>query len=159
MDQAASSTKSPWDSSPRGNSSSDEESCPIQRITKKAVADAMKKEHPRAKALRLRNEEIYGKTKRSSAAPPVEPSRQNKKKKALPETTSGGGGKSPNYSEDEDFFISCAYVNVSVDPIKGVGQKAGTFWTRVHEKFLILSQKHFSDHDLEMPFRTKESIE
>jgi hypothetical protein len=46
-----------------------------------------------------------------------------------------------------------------VDPIKGVGQKAGTFWTRVHEKFLILSQKHFSDHDLEMPFRTKESIE
>ena len=46
-----------------------------------------------------------------------------------------------------------------MDPIKGVGQKADTFQPRVHEKFLILSQKHFSDHDLEMPFRTKESIE
>jgi hypothetical protein len=138
MDQAALSTKLPWDSSPGGNSSSDEESCPIRRINKKVVADAMKKKNtPGAKALRLRNEEIYGKTKRSSAAPPVESSRQNKKKKALPERTSGGGGKSPNYSEDEDFFISCAYVNVSVDPIKGVGQKADTFWTRVHEKFLI----------------------
>jgi hypothetical protein len=68
-------------------------------------------------------------------------------------------GKPPNYSKDEDFLISCAYVNVSVDPIKGVGQKADTFWTRVHENFLILSQKHFSDHDLEMPFTTNESIE
>ena len=43
MDQAASS-KSPWDLSPRGNSSSDEEtSCPIRRITKNVVAYAMTK--------------------------------------------------------------------------------------------------------------------
>jgi hypothetical protein len=123
MDQAASSTKSPWDSSPRGDSSYDEESCPIRRITKKVVADAMKKNTPGAKALRLRKEKIYGKTKRSLAAPLVESSCQNKKKKALPERTSGGRGKTPNHSEDEAFFISCAYVNVSVDLIKGVGQR------------------------------------
>ncbi len=46
-----------------------------------------------------------------------------------------------------------------MDPIKGVGQKSDTFWTQVHENFLILSQKHFSENCLEMPMRTKESIE
>jgi hypothetical protein len=52
MDQAALSTKSPSDSSPGGNSSSDEESCPIRRIIKKDVADAMKKKNtPGAKHL------------------------------------------------------------------------------------------------------------
>jgi len=82
-----------------------------------------------------------------------------KKKAKAVSSEKNGSGKPPNYSEDEDFLISCAYTNVSVDPIKGVGQKADTFWTRVHEKFLILSQKHFSDNALDMPMRTKESIE
>jgi hypothetical protein len=76
-------------------------------LIRKVVADAMKKNTPGAKALRLRNEEIYGKTKRSSAAPPVEPSRQNKKKKALPERTSGGGGKPPNYLKTKIFHLMC----------------------------------------------------
>ena len=93
--------------------------------------------------------------KKKRAPLPVPPPK--KMKKAVSERNSGG--KPPNYSEDEDFLISCAYTNVSVDPIKGVGQKADTFWTRVHEKFLILSQKHFSNQDHDMPFRTKESIE
>ena len=94
-------------------------------------------------------------TKKKRAPLSVPPPK--KKQKAVSERMIAGG-KPPNYSEDEDFLISCANTNVSVDPIKGVGQKADTFWTQVHEKFLILSQKHFSDNNLDMPTRTKESI-
>jgi hypothetical protein len=74
----------------------------------------------------------------SSSALPlvVNPSRPNKKLQA---TASSDSRKPPNYSEDKDFLISCAYVNVSVDPDKGVGQKSDTFWTCIQEKFLILS--------------------
>ncbi len=33
----------------------------------------------------------------------------------------------PNYSEDEDYSIAVAYINVTVDPIRGVGQKGENF--------------------------------
>ncbi len=52
-----------------------------------------------------------------------------------------------NFPQDEDFMLCCAYVNVSVDPIIGVGQKSETFWTRV----LLLTEKHLSDYGAELP--------
>ncbi len=61
----------------------------------------------------------------------------------------GGAGvkkRQADYSEDEDYLIACAYVNVSVDPIKGVGQKADTFWTQVLEKYVILSEEYLADN-------------
>ncbi len=51
------------------------------------------------------------------------------------------GGRMPNYSEDEDYFTAVAFTNVTVDPIRGVGQKRENFWTRVHDKFCMLQQK------------------
>ncbi|KAI2502811.1 No apical meristem-associated C-terminal domain [Fragilaria crotonensis] len=71
----------------------------------------------------------------------------------------GATKRQANYSEDEDYLIACAYVNVSVDPIKGVGQKADAFWTRVLEKYVILSEKYLADNGVEIPVRNKDSIE
>jgi hypothetical protein len=88
--------------------------------------------------------------------------KKKKTSKALLSAAAGGVAatkRQANYSEDEDYLIACAYVNVSVDPIKGVGQKADTFWTRVLEKYVILSEKYLADNGVEIPVRNKDSIE
>jgi hypothetical protein len=73
---------------------------------------------------------------------------------------SGAGTKrQANYSEDDDYLIACAYMNASVDPIKGVGQRSETFWTRALEKYVILSEKYLSENGVEIPVRNKDSIE
>ena len=56
-------------------------------------------------------------------------------------------------------MLCCAYVNVSVDPIVGVGQKSETFWTRVLEKYLLLTEKHLSDYGAELPVRNSASLQ
>ena len=87
-------------------------------------------------------------------------SRQNSKKPKASSTQTGTGGRGPpNYSKDEDFLIACAYVNVTVDPIRGVGQKSDNFWTRVHDRFVILLRRHSIENGIEIPLRNKESIE
>jgi hypothetical protein len=48
---------------------------------------------------------------------------------------------------------------VTVDPIKGVRQKSDNFWSRVHERFVILSRRHSIENGIEIPLRNKESIE
>jgi len=70
-----------------------------------------------------------------------------------------GTKRQANYLEDKDYLIACAYVNVSVDPIKGVGQKSEAFWTRVLEKYVLLSEKYLSENGVEIPVINKESIE
>ena len=106
------------------------------------------------------------KEKKRKAAPSRQRPKTTKKKtsKALSNDTSPASGtpatkRQANYSEDEDYLIACAYVNVSVDPIRGVGQKSDTFWTRVLEKYVLLSEKYLSDNGVEIPVRNKESIE
>ena len=68
-----------------------------------------------------------------------------KRNKKSSEESSKKEKRQANFSQDEDFMLCCAYVNVSVDPIVGVGQKSETFWTRVLEKYLLLTEKHLSD--------------
>jgi hypothetical protein len=69
------------------------------------------------------------------------------------------GGRMPNYSEDEDYFIAVAFTNVTVDPIRGVGQKGENFWTRVHDKFCMLQQKELVESGQHIQVQTKDSIE
>jgi hypothetical protein len=64
-----------------------------------------------------------------------------------------------NYSEDEDYSIAMAFVHVTVDPIRDVGQKSETFWTRVHEKFCFLQQKELAVIGFDIIVRTRDSIE
>jgi len=62
---------------------------------------------------------------------------KKKTSKALLSAAAGGAGATKRqaiYSEDEDYLITSAYVNVSEDPIWGVGQKADTFWTQVSKR-------------------------
>ena len=53
-----------------------------------------------------------------------------------------------NYSDEEDFLIAVAFVNITLDPIKGVGQKSDSFWTRIQEKFCLLQQKELDANDI-----------
>jgi hypothetical protein len=86
-----------------------------------------------------------------------------RKKKTKPnESSAQTGGRSqrtPNYSEGEDFIIACAYVNVTADPIRGVGQKSDNFWNRVHDRFGILSEEHNVKNGIEIPMRNSLSLE
>jgi hypothetical protein len=66
------------------------------------------------------------------------------------------GGHMPNYSEDEDYFIAVAYPNVTVDPIRGVGQKGVNFWTRAHEKMHVATKSRLN---LANTFRYKPRIQ
>jgi hypothetical protein len=52
-----------------------------------------------------------------------------------------------------------AFVHVKNDPIRGVGQKRETFWTRVHEKFCLLQQKELAVIGFDIIVWTKDSIE
>jgi hypothetical protein len=69
------------------------------------------------------------------------------------------GGQIPNYSEDEDYFIAAAYTNVTMDTIRGVGQKGENFWMQVHDIFFMLQQKELVESGQHIQVRTKESIE
>jgi hypothetical protein len=88
--------------------------------------------------------------------------KKKKTSKALLSAAAGGAGATKRqaiYSEDEDYLITSAYVNVSEDPIWGVGQKADTFWTQVFEKYVILSENYPSNNGVEIPVWNKDSIE
>ena len=64
-----------------------------------------------------------------------------------------------HFSQDKDFILCCAFVNVSVDPIIGVGQKSETFWTQVLEKYLLRTEKHLSDYGAELLVRNSASLQ
>ena len=43
-----------------------------------------------------------------------------------------------NFREEEDKLLVAAWLNVSIDPVRGVNQTRGAFWKRI---FLFLSFK------------------
>ena len=47
----------------------------------------------------------------------------------------------PIFLENKGYLIAVAFVSVTFDPIRGVGQKSDNVWIRVHEKFCLLQQK------------------
>ena len=49
-------------------------------------------------------------------------------------------------------------MNVSVNPIRGVGQKSEVVWTRVLEKHVLLSEKYLSENGVEIEQRWKKKI-
>ena len=63
-----------------------------------------------------------------------------KRNKKSSEEPSKKAKRQANFSQDEDFMLCCAYVNISVDPIVGRGQKSETFWTRVLDKYLTYGE-------------------
>ena len=63
------------------------------------------------------------KTPSKRKAPPPESTSKNKKPKP------------PNFTSLEDVLLCKAFVNVSTNPVTGVGQKSADFWDCVKEKF------------------------
>ena len=84
---------------------------------------------------------------------------KNSNTEARKRKAAAGSGKTPNYSEEEDYLIAVSFVYVTVDPIRGVGQKSATFWTRVHEKFCLLQQQELANVGVHTYIRTRDSIE
>jgi hypothetical protein len=52
--------------------------------------------------------------------------------------------KALNFHSDEDELLAIAWVSATENPIAGVGQKAGTFWADVHQKYLKLQERSTS---------------
>ena len=67
------------------------------------------------------------------------------------------GGRMPNYSEDEDYCVAVAYTNVTVDPIRGVGQKREIFGCESIKKFACCDKKSWLN--LANTFRCKPRIQ
>jgi hypothetical protein len=56
-------------------------------------------------------------------------------------TASSSGGRpsrSSNFVAVEDVALCKAYVNVTLNPIDGVGQKSKEFWDHNHRKYCVL---------------------
>ena len=87
--------------------------------------------------------------------------KKKRKKKSAVESPKNKGKQQANFSPDEDFMLcSCAYINVSVDPIVSAGQKSETpFWTRVLEKYLLLTERYLADNGDELPVRNSASLQ
>jgi hypothetical protein len=45
--------------------------------------------------------------------------------------------RSKNFSEKEDEILVSAWLNVSLDPITGANQTHKSYWTRIHDYFLL----------------------
>ena len=43
--------------------------------------------------------------------------------------------RSKNFSEEEDKLLVAAWLNVSIDPVRGVNQTRGAFWKRISDFF------------------------
>jgi hypothetical protein len=86
-------------------------------------------------------------TKRKDPPPPAEeaatdpanelaesPSSNKKKKK-------GRALSVPNFTEEEDYVLCVAYVNVSQNPIKGTDQASADFWSDIETKYSMEMEK------------------
>jgi hypothetical protein len=56
----------------------------------------------------------------------------------------------------EDAALCKAYVNVTLNPIDGVGKKASTFWDHIHRKYCLMLKQDNSSEAL--PDRDSESL-
>lgn len=63
-----------------------------------------------------------------------------------------------NFTKDEDFFLSKAYVRVSLDPIRGNDQKSQDFWSQVYKTFMLLYKTEAEVQEEDMTGRNTESI-
>jgi hypothetical protein len=74
-------------------------------------------------------------------------------------TGSSSGGrpsKASNFVAVEDVALCKAYVNVTLNPITGVGQKAYSFWDHIHRKYCLLLKEDNPSEAL--PDRDSESL-
>jgi hypothetical protein len=70
---------------------------------------------------------------------PCKPNDKTLSKKFKTGSSSGGRpSKASNFVTVEDGALCKAYVNVTLNPIDGVGQKSSAFWDHIHRKYCVL---------------------
>jgi hypothetical protein len=69
----------------------------------------------------------------------AEPPSSDKKKKK------GRALSVPNFTDEEDFVLCVAYVNVSQNPIKGTDQTSADFWSDIETKYGMEMEKTHPD--------------
>ena len=70
----------------------------------------------------------------------------------------GKGTKVRNFTKDEDFFLSKAYVQVSLDPIRGNDQKSGDLWSQVYKTYMVVYKNEAEVQEEDMTGQNMESI-
>jgi hypothetical protein len=68
----------------------------------------------------------------------------------------GGPSRAANFVAAEDVALCKAYVNVTLNPIDGVGQKSKEFWDHIHRKYCLLLKEDNPSEAL--PERDSESL-
>jgi hypothetical protein len=78
--------------------------------------------------------------KRNSS--PSMPSDKTPSKRSKTASSSGGKpSRSSSFVAMEDVALCKTYVNVTLNPIDGVGQKSSAFWYHIHRKYCALSKE------------------
>ena len=74
-------------------------------------------------------------TKTTSKTPAKKAQASKKKKNPPPRPTIPTSNQAKNFSLEEDVLLTKAWICISQDPIKGVGQKLAHFWSNIKERY------------------------
>jgi hypothetical protein len=89
--------------------------------------------------LKIDDNDIRNQKKRGSS--PGTPHDKTPSKRSKTDSSScGRPPKASNFVAVEDVALTKAYVNVTLNPINGVGQKSKTFWDHIHRKHCLFRQ-------------------
>jgi hypothetical protein len=89
---------------------------------------------------------------------PGTPHDKTPSKRSKTGSSSGGGrpSKAANFVAVDDAALCKAYVNVTLNPIDGVEQKASAFWNHIHRKYCLLLKQ--DNPSKALPDRDSESL-
>jgi hypothetical protein len=76
--------------------------------------------------------------KKRGSSPGTTQDKTPSKKSKRGSSSLGRPSKAANFVAAEDVALCEAYVNVTLNPIDGVKQKASSFWDHIHRKFCLL---------------------
>jgi hypothetical protein len=94
--------------------------------------------------------------KKRGSSPGTTKEKTPSKKPRRGSSSLGRPSKAANFVAAEDVALCKAYVNVTLNPIDGVEQKASSFWDHIHRKFCLLLKPDNPSEAL--PDRDSESL-
>jgi hypothetical protein len=94
--------------------------------------------------------------KKRGSSPGTHHDKTPSKRSKAGSSSGGRPSKAANFVAAEDAALCKAYVNVTLNPIDGVGQKASAFWDHIHRKYCVLLKEDNPSEAL--PDRDSESL-
>ncbi|CAD6254445.1 unnamed protein product [Miscanthus lutarioriparius] len=74
----------------------------------------------------------------------ISPHNEIQARDEVPAAVKGNTRRSKNFTLKEDEMLVSAWLNVSLDPVRGANQSKDTYWKRIHDYFH--SKKDFESH-------------